>query len=108
MSRRRAGPTIRDVIAERVFQRADGRRSARWSGAPARRRTGGGCEFQILGVGHNKVYDPGGVDSLQALQMALGMMAIQLEAYQAEPGLTLDDSYLALMKARFRCDEERA
>jgi hypothetical protein len=103
MARKRAAPAIPDIIAERVFERADGRKVRALVGRP---REGKGkwkrewvCEFQILGVGHSKVYALPGVDSFEALQLALGMMMVQLESYQKEHGLTfLGDSYLGLMK----------
>ena len=50
MSRKRARPGIRDVIAERVFQRADGRDVKVEVGRP--REVNGGeweCEFRVLG-----------------------------------------------------------
>jgi hypothetical protein len=94
---------IRDVIAERVFRRADGREVRALIGRPRRKAKGEWvCEFQVLGVRHSKVYSVPGVDSLQALQLALGMMMVQLESYQQKHGLTfLGDSYLALMKPDF-------
>ena len=103
MSRKRARPAIRDVIAERVFQRANGREVRAEVGRPRRKANGDWvCEFRVLGVGHSKVYSLPGSDSLEALQLALAMMAVQLESYQQEHGLTLmGGSYLALMKPDF-------
>jgi hypothetical protein len=60
------------------------------------------CEFQVLGLGHSKVYKLEGIDSLQALQMALGMMVVQLESYQEEHGLTfVGETGLMLMRPDF-------
>jgi hypothetical protein len=103
VSRKRARPTIRDVIAERVFQRADGREVRAEVGRPRRKAKGEWeCEFRVLGVGRSKVYSLPGADSLEALQLALAMMAVQLDSYQQEHGLTLmGGSYLALMKPDF-------
>jgi hypothetical protein len=102
MSRKRAGPAIRDIIAERVFQRADGKEVRAVVGRPRKAKREWVCEFQVIGVGHAKVYAVPGPDSLEALQMALAMMAVQLESYQKEHGLTfMDDSDLALMKPDF-------
>jgi hypothetical protein len=103
MSRKRARPTIRDVIAERVFQRADGRSVRAEVGRPRRKANGEWtCEFRVLGVGHSKVYSLPGLDSLEALQLALAMMAVQVESYQQEHGLTLlGGQYLLLMKPDF-------
>jgi hypothetical protein len=100
MSPKRARPAIRDVIAERVFQRADGRDVKVEVGRPWEVRKGEWeCEFRVLGVGHSKVYSLPGGDSLEALQLALGMMTAQVESYQQEHGLTfMGGSYLALMK----------
>jgi hypothetical protein len=100
VGRKRAGHAIRDVIAERVFERADGREVRAVVGRPREVRKGEWlCEFRVLGVGHSKVYALSGTDSLEALQLALGMMVVQLESYQKEHGLTfMGDSYLALMK----------
>ncbi len=103
MSRKRARPAIRHVIAERVFQRADGREVRAEVGRPRRKANGEWvCEFRVLGVGHSKVYSLPGADSLEALQLALGMMVAQLDSYQQEHGLTfMGGSYLALMKPDF-------
>jgi hypothetical protein len=102
MTKKRAGPAVRNVIAERVFQRADGRDVRALVGRPRKMGKQWVCEFQVLGVRHNKVYSLPGNDSLEALQLALGMMVVQLESYQEEHGLTLSgDSYLALMKPDF-------
>jgi hypothetical protein len=103
ITRTHARPAIRDVIAERVFQRADGREVRVEVGRPREVRKGEWeCEFRVLGVGHSKVYSLPGSDSLEALQLALGMMAVQVESYQQEHGLTLmGGSYLALMKPDF-------
>ena len=102
MSGKRAEPRITDVIAERVFQRADGKDVRALVARPREAKEGWVCEFQVLGVGHNKVYALPGLDSLEALQLALGMMVVQLESYQAEHGLTLTgDADLALMKPDF-------
>jgi hypothetical protein len=100
VSRKRAGHAIQDVIAERLFQRADGRQVRAMVGRPREVRQGEWvCEFRVLGVGHSKVYALPGNDSLEALQLALGMMVVQLESYQKEHGLTfMGDSYLGLMK----------
>jgi hypothetical protein len=100
VSRKHARPAIREVIAERVFQRADGREVRVVIGRPREVRKGEWvCEFRVLGVGHSKVYSLPGNDSLEALQLALGMMVVQLESYQQQHGLTLmGGSYLGLMK----------
>jgi hypothetical protein len=100
MSRKPARPAIRDVIAERVFQRADGREARAEVGRPRRKANGEWtCEFRVLGVGHSKVYSLPGVDSFEVLQSALFMMVVQLESYKQEHGLTfMGDSYLNLIK----------
>jgi hypothetical protein len=101
--RRRAKAAIRDVIAERVYERADGREVRVEVGRPRKvTKEEWACEFRVLGVRHSKVYSLPGTDSLEALQMALAMMAVQVECYQQEHGLTLmGGSYLALMKPDF-------
>jgi hypothetical protein len=73
------------------------RRSAHSSDALAR-ASEIGCEFQVLGVGHNRVYKLPGEDSLAALQMAIGMMVIQLDMdYKQAHGLTfMGESHLLL------------
>jgi hypothetical protein len=103
MSEKRARPAIQDVIAERIFERADGRKVRALVGRPLKRKKGDWmCDFQILGVGHSKVYRLPGNDSLEALQLALGMMGVQLEGYQEEHGLTFDgDSWLGLTRPDF-------
>src|SRR5215207_4426215 len=102
MSGKRSGPRVGDVIAERAFQRADGEEVRAIVGRPREVKDGWVCEFQVLGVGHNNVYALPGLDSLEALQLALGMMVVQVESYQAEHGLTLDGgSNLSLMKPDF-------
>src|SRR5687768_697163 len=103
MRGKRAEPRIGDVIAERVFQRTGGKDVRALVGRPREAKEGQSvCELQVHGVCNNKVYALEGHDSLEALQMALGMMVVQLESYQAEHGLTLDgDAYLALMKPDF-------
>jgi hypothetical protein len=102
MKRKRARPAIRDVIAERVFQRADAKKVRALVGRPRKAKQDWVCEFQVLGVGHNKVYKLPGADSLDALQMALGMMVVQLEGYQDKHGLTfLGDAHLGLWKYDF-------
>jgi hypothetical protein len=101
MSRKRARPAIEDVIAERVFQRADGREVRAEVGRPRRKANGEWvCEFRVLGVGHSKVYSLPGVDSFAALQSALFMMVVQLDSsYKDEHGLTfMGGSYLDLIK----------
>jgi hypothetical protein len=97
VSRKRAGRAIRDVIAERVFQRADGREVRARVGRPRQAKGEWVCEFQILGVGHSKVYSLPGNDSLEALQSALVMMVVQLESYQKEHGLTFMGESLLLL-----------
>jgi hypothetical protein len=103
MSRKRARAAIRNVIAERVFQRADGRDVKVEVGRPREVRKGEWeCKFRVLGVGHSKVYSLPGTDSLESLQMALAMMAVQVESYQQEHGLTLmGGPTLLLMKPDF-------
>ncbi|MDQ3950302.1 MAG: hypothetical protein M3282_08135 [Gemmatimonadota bacterium] len=102
MSRKRARPAIRDVIAERVFHRADGREVRVVVGRPRKANGEWVCEFRVLGVGRSKVYSLPGPDSLEALQLALAMMAVQVESYQQEHGLTfMGGPYLPLMKPDF-------
>lgn len=102
MSTGRVAPRIRNIIAERVFQRADGKEVRAVVGRPRKGRRDWACEFQILGVGHSKVYTLPGEDSLSALQMALAMMAVQIESYQKQHGLTfLGSSALLMMKPDF-------
>jgi hypothetical protein len=102
MKKKRGTPAISDVIAERIFQRADGKEVRAVVGRPRKGKREWTCEFRILGVGHSKVYKLPGEDSLQALQMALAMMAIQVESYQKEHGLTfLGDPFLLMLKPDF-------
>ena len=98
MSQKRARPAIRDVIAERVFKRADGREVRVEVGRPRKKANGEWvCEFRVLGVGNSKVYSPPGGDSLGALQSALMMMSAQVDSYNQEHRLTLMGSpYLAM------------
>ena len=101
MRRKRAASAIRDVIAERVFERADGREVRVEVGRPREVRNGEWeCEFRVLGVRHSKVYSLPGVDSFGALQSALFMMVVQLDSsYKHEHGLTfMGGSYLDLIK----------
>jgi hypothetical protein len=100
MRRKRAAPAIRQVIAERVFERADGREVRAVVGRPREVRKGEWvCEFRVLGVRHSKVYSLPGVDSFEALQSALFMMVVQLESYKDQHGLTfMGGSYLNLIK----------
>ena len=100
MRTKRAASAIRDVIAERVFERADGREVRAVVGRPREVSKGEWvCEFRVLGVGHSKVYSVFGADSLEALQSALVMMVVQLEGYQKEHGLTfMGDSLLLLWR----------
>lgn len=94
--------TLDDVIAERVFHRSDGKEVRARVARPSPREVDWGCEFQVLGVEHDKIYDVPGGDSLQALQLALAMMSIQLEEYQTKFGLTFDgDAELLLMMPDF-------
>ena len=100
--RTRAKGAISNVIAERVFQRADGKEARAIVGRPHKAKRGWVCEFQVRGVAHSKVYKLPGEDSLEALQMALAMMAIQVESYQKEHGLTfLGEPFLLMMKPDF-------
>jgi hypothetical protein len=103
MRKKRAASAIRDVIAERVFERADGREVRAVVGRPREVSKGEWvCEFRVLGVGHSKVYSLKGSDSLEALQMALAIMAVQIESYQNEHGLTfMGGSCLLVMKPDF-------
>lgn len=102
MKRTRAKRAISNVIAERVFERADGKEVRAIVGRPHKAKRGWVCEFQVRGVGHSKVYKLPGEDSLEALQSALAMMAIQVESYQKEHGLTyLGDPFLLMMKPDF-------
>jgi hypothetical protein len=98
MTRKRATPAISDIIAERAFQRADGKEVRTIVGRPRKVKREWVCEFQVLGVGHDKVYKTSGEDSLEALQAAIGMMVIQVETdYKHDYGLTfLGDSHLGL------------
>jgi hypothetical protein len=98
MTRKHSTAAISDIIAERVFQRADGKEVRALVGRPRKAKRDWICEFQVLGVGHDKVYKLPGVDSFEALQSALGMMVIQLDTtYKQEHGLTfLGESQLML------------
>ena len=107
MISKRSQAAVSDVVAERVFQRADGKEVRALVARPREVTEVDGvkidaiweCDFQIVGVGDDTVQSAGGADSLQALQMALAMMATYLEGYQPEHGLTLDgDAELMLMK----------
>jgi hypothetical protein len=102
MPRKPARPAVQDIVAERVFQRVDGKEVRAIVGRPRKTKQDWVCEFQVLGVGHSKVYKLEGIDSLQALQMALGMMVVQLESYQDEHGLTfMGETGLMLMRPDF-------
>lgn len=100
MSRKRARPAIRDVIAERVFHRANGREVRAQVGRPREVKAGRWeCEFRVLGVGRSKVWSLPGGDSLEALQSVLVMMVAQLDSYQKEHGLTfMGESSLMLWR----------
>jgi hypothetical protein len=98
MPKKRARSSVIDVIAERVFKRSDGKEVRAIVGRPRPVGENWECDFQILNIGRRTFPNAGGADSLQALQMALGMMAVYLEEYQREHGLTLDgDPELLLM-----------
>ena len=38
------------------------------------------CPFQVTGIGSGKVKYAGGVDAIQAIQLAMGMIAAELDA----------------------------
>jgi hypothetical protein len=98
---RRSSP-LKEVVAERVLQRSDGEEVRILVGRPRRVRKEWLCQFQVLGVGHDQPYDLPGFDSLEALQLALGMMAVQIEAYQRKVGLTFDGgAYLGVFRPDF-------
>ena len=100
MSQKRARPAIRNVIAKRVFKRADGKEVRAELGRPHRKANGPWpwvCEFRVLGVGRSKVWSVPGEDSLAALQSALMVMSVNIDSYHQEHRLTLmDGPYLAL------------
>jgi hypothetical protein len=104
VTRKRRRLPIHAVIAERIFERADGREVRVAVGRPRRlNKDEWRCEFRILGVGHSRVYSLPGSDSLQALQMALAVMAAQVESYARERGLTfLGSSSLLVMKPDYQ------
>ena len=103
MKAKRVKPAIPDVIAERVFERSDGRQVRVEVGRPHQAKQGAwACEFRVLAVGHSKVYSLPGEDSLGALQMALAMMAVQIDSYKEQHGLTfLGGSSLLVMRPDF-------
>ena len=91
-----------DIVAERLFERRDGVRVRAIVGRPRELESGWVCEFQILGVNHDEVCTLEGDDSLEAIQMALAMMVVQLESYQRDLGLTLQgDRDLGLIRPDF-------
>jgi hypothetical protein len=98
MSQKRARPAIRNVIAERVFKRADGREVRAELGRPHKKANGPWvCQFRVLGVGRSKVWSVPGDDSLAALQSALMVMSVNIDSYHQEHRLTLmGGPYLAL------------
>jgi hypothetical protein len=103
MTVKRSESTKFAVMAERVFQRADGREVRAQLGQPRRDKgkanTDWVCSFRVLGVGHSKVYSLAGTDSLEALKYAQWMMAVRLEDYQRKFGLTyLNEADLHLVK----------
>ncbi len=51
------------------------------------------CPYQIKGIGDEKVRHAGGVDSLQALELALHILPTELDRLRKEyPGLGWDDA----------------
>ncbi len=44
------------------------------------------CPYQITGMGREKVIAIGGVDAFQAIQLALGTIAVELEVMEKESG----------------------
>lgn len=100
--RRPSAGKVNDVIAERVLRRRDGRTVRLLVGRPRRAKHEWVCRFQVLGVGHARPYDLRGCDSFEALQAAMAMLAVQVDSYQREHGLTLDGgSWLGVFKPDF-------
>jgi hypothetical protein len=57
------------------------------------------CPYEIKGLGRGKVRAAGGIDAFQAMQLALGTIAVELEVLQKESGGKLswdagDEGYL--------------
>lgn len=50
------------------------------------------CPFQIAGLGDDQVYEAAGIDSLQALTMALQMARSRLESYRRSQRITWLDA----------------
>jgi hypothetical protein len=51
------------------------------------------CPYQITGIGDEKVRHAGGVDSLQALELALHILPTELDSLRkSHPGLRWEDS----------------
>jgi hypothetical protein len=44
------------------------------------------CPYQVTGMGPEKVTAIGGVDAFQAIQLALGTIAVELEVMEKESG----------------------
>ena len=89
-------PEIADVIAERELEArhrhtGESRRVIVRIGRPRPDSEPGGdwaCATQIEGIGDDAATDAYGVDSTQALQLAMQMIAIRLENDAAELELT--------------------
>lgn len=82
-----------DVLAEREYDVGEGPISSAVLriGKPAEHPDGDWvCAVQITGLGDDRVYEAAGVDSLQALMMALQMARTQLEAHRRRHRITED------------------
>ena len=44
------------------------------------------CPYEIKGLGQGRVKAAGGIDAFQAMQLALGTIAVELEVLQKESG----------------------
>jgi hypothetical protein len=81
---------MRDVIVQRVFT-IDGRSTPAVLriGRPQEHPEGDWvCSVQITGLGEDEVYEAAGVDSLQALVMALQMARTTLQAHRRTHHIT--------------------
>lgn len=78
-----------DVIAERAFERPVGPPVVLRIGRPRPHPEGDWiCPFLFTGVNDGVVYEPGGVDAVQALELALQMIGILLPDVQKQYELT--------------------
>lgn len=80
-----------DIIAERDLKTTDGRSLKILMGAPRQFDDGGGwwCPYQIVGAGDENVRIAGGVDGIQAVQLAMRKIGADIWLINEDLGGTL-------------------